>query len=565
MGIQFTDLSGLQQAALSDVVGLPQSDPVLSVKVWFEGMDEPIAAEGVDTGDGVVLRTTLPFLRLNSPISLAQSGVPGVEHSGLLTQVVLKAGDQNAVPRLQLEVAKAELVHTTSSGDDVVIDLRPIDDADQVVLDEVDAVLEVEKSDCERESTYVKMSQDEDRTFEKSEAQRSVGPVGEFSANAPRSEQAEQLSMQLDVSPQFVIEPAVEGEIPIPLVAQGVAHTPQGDSQTSAGQDHPTAGCSSSGADDAADIETMVTEDRAVGDDVRQRVPTTLQVAGAHVYDDDSPRAPAPHTLDAVLQQVESDEERVAGASEHAASDVYESYAMMEHAGVTSSPYAAPASSWSPDTSADDTFWEEATPPRRSGWLWVAALAVSVVAVASIVQTGLWQRVSGWIAAPEAPSSAVTISETAHDAPAVLASERSVGVSGVSRELAGSQQPMADDPGDVSEETDRAPSNVSIGIPTIRSTVEHTGSELAISVSSPSDDEGSVVHRATEKAASVAAEPTDSSPGDVSDSFDPASLIRVRGTVTTVDVPVTRGSGEAVSYMLADPAGIVVKTTQGAD
>ena len=107
MGIQFIDLSDGDERLLRRLVG-PMREENQSVKVWFEGMSQPVRAQAVRTGDGIRLRTVLPFLRLDSAVRVAfgegDSAVEA-EQFGVLHGVALEARAPHDVPRLQVDLS----------------------------------------------------------------------------------------------------------------------------------------------------------------------------------------------------------------------------------------------------------------------------------------------------------------------------------------------------------------------------------------------------------------------------------------------------------------------------
>ncbi len=105
MGVEFLDLRREDARTLRQVVGTPMTDS-LHVSVRFEGMPEPIRAEALSTSSGIYLRTSLPFLRLNSPVELHFKDGRRPPQQGWLEDVTLYADEQSPVPRLQVHVAQ---------------------------------------------------------------------------------------------------------------------------------------------------------------------------------------------------------------------------------------------------------------------------------------------------------------------------------------------------------------------------------------------------------------------------------------------------------------------------
>ena len=140
MGVEFLDLRREDARTLRQVVGTPMTDS-LHVSVRFEGMPEPIRAEALSTSSGIYLRTSLPFLRLNSPVELHFKDGRRPPQQGWLEDVTLYADEQSPVPRLQVHVAQRH-----EEGGAGVPSLELEDDVEVAAatpaVDEVPAVVE---------------------------------------------------------------------------------------------------------------------------------------------------------------------------------------------------------------------------------------------------------------------------------------------------------------------------------------------------------------------------------------------------------------------------------------
>ena len=106
-GIEFLDLGEADTDLLHKLVD-PGDDERQPVDVWFEGMKAPIRCQAVVAGEGVVLATRLPFMRLNSPVrvTFSQHG-PVMTHEGTLESVMLEPNNADGIPHLQVNVSMA--------------------------------------------------------------------------------------------------------------------------------------------------------------------------------------------------------------------------------------------------------------------------------------------------------------------------------------------------------------------------------------------------------------------------------------------------------------------------
>ena len=109
MGIEFLDLNASDLSALREVVAMQGADqPGQQVKVWMEALPQPIRAEAVQTGQGVLLRSELSFLKLASPVLVypADAGQQqsGESYSGVLEEVSLTMNAEGNAPVLLLHM-----------------------------------------------------------------------------------------------------------------------------------------------------------------------------------------------------------------------------------------------------------------------------------------------------------------------------------------------------------------------------------------------------------------------------------------------------------------------------
>jgi len=105
MGIEFLALSTFDAAVLRHVVG-EERDRCHPLRVWLEGLPQPIRAEGRFTPDGVELRTGLPFLRRRSDVEICFSADDPLPEIGELRGVGLDLDGE--IPQLLLRVALAD-------------------------------------------------------------------------------------------------------------------------------------------------------------------------------------------------------------------------------------------------------------------------------------------------------------------------------------------------------------------------------------------------------------------------------------------------------------------------
>jgi Tfp pilus assembly protein PilZ len=109
MGIEFLDLNEADLTALREVVATQVADqPGQPVKVWMEALPQPIRAEAVQTGHGVLLRSELSFLKLASPVLVypadADQQQSGESYSGVLEEVSLTMNSAGTAPVLLLHM-----------------------------------------------------------------------------------------------------------------------------------------------------------------------------------------------------------------------------------------------------------------------------------------------------------------------------------------------------------------------------------------------------------------------------------------------------------------------------
>lgn len=111
MGIEFLDLTGPDRHLLQRVGGgEPEPKPDApadqgqDVKVWLETLTHPIRARVVRTGQGVLMSSPLPFLRLLSSVVVYPVDGGQGSFSGILDAVSLRQGE-GTVPELQLHLS----------------------------------------------------------------------------------------------------------------------------------------------------------------------------------------------------------------------------------------------------------------------------------------------------------------------------------------------------------------------------------------------------------------------------------------------------------------------------
>ena len=103
MGIQFIDLSDQDYLQLRHTVAEGELTGQ-RLRVWFEGMHEPVAAQAHPTSEGFTLQTALPFLRLGSEIAFARGDEQGAPRRGELRAASLVVYPGDTVPRLTVQV-----------------------------------------------------------------------------------------------------------------------------------------------------------------------------------------------------------------------------------------------------------------------------------------------------------------------------------------------------------------------------------------------------------------------------------------------------------------------------
>ena len=94
MGIEFIDLSTDDSRVLRETVGQDEEDH--PIKVWFDGLRDAIGAKAVLTADGIRLKATLPFLRVDSSVRFAPADRVEEVHLGTLREVRLAEGANRA-------------------------------------------------------------------------------------------------------------------------------------------------------------------------------------------------------------------------------------------------------------------------------------------------------------------------------------------------------------------------------------------------------------------------------------------------------------------------------------
>ena len=89
MAVEFIDLSETQRQILHEQVEL-RSDGH-AVKLWFEGLAQPIVARAALVNGSIKLRTALPFLRVEAPVSFAAANQPDEMYEGKLHGISMQA------------------------------------------------------------------------------------------------------------------------------------------------------------------------------------------------------------------------------------------------------------------------------------------------------------------------------------------------------------------------------------------------------------------------------------------------------------------------------------------
>jgi len=141
MGIEFVDLSTNDEAKLSHLVNA-RIRKHNSVKVWFEGMKTPVLAEAESIPDGIRLYTSLPFLRLNSPVGFKfyydRFGKPV---RGNVKRVTLNSSSTDPVPRLLIDLDPDQVVDLSGllAGQSEPEDVVARESDTQMLFENVDA------------------------------------------------------------------------------------------------------------------------------------------------------------------------------------------------------------------------------------------------------------------------------------------------------------------------------------------------------------------------------------------------------------------------------------------
>lgn len=102
MGIEFVDLSGSHVEMLTQLLEVGPHE-IAQLRIWFEGMAQPIRAEALPSVHGLQLRTALPFLRAGSTVRFAVEGEEQ-PRDAVLGRTSLYAHPADPVPRLQVEL-----------------------------------------------------------------------------------------------------------------------------------------------------------------------------------------------------------------------------------------------------------------------------------------------------------------------------------------------------------------------------------------------------------------------------------------------------------------------------
>jgi hypothetical protein len=104
IGIAFVDLSAPDRALLDGIVA-GEDRPAELVSVRFDGVAQPLQSRAVLTDDGIELRTTLPFLRIDSAVEVtfgAGGGRP--VRRGVLRDVRVERNPRDGAPYLAVSV-----------------------------------------------------------------------------------------------------------------------------------------------------------------------------------------------------------------------------------------------------------------------------------------------------------------------------------------------------------------------------------------------------------------------------------------------------------------------------
>ncbi|MCA9669112.1 MAG: PilZ domain-containing protein [Myxococcales bacterium] len=356
-GIEFIELSTLDRQLLRDAVGshdaIDGEQPVAlsreggadpaqqrSVTVWFEGMAVPVRAQAHMTEHGLRLRTALPFLRRDSSVGFVMSEEQD-PRPGVLRCVKLEAN--SAIPELDIEVVLADEPHVVEPRA-----LRAISSAESPAADG-----EIAAAEAHLHAELEAALRDEDEGI----------TLAELRGDVP-------------------LEPSVEidlDELEAPYIdSDGFVHA-RADVDDDGYEDDDGYGDDDGYADDGYEDE-----DDALEDDADER-PEEDELALRDEHPTDPVGAPPSHVLEAARRDDEPSavlREIIATPEGPVRASVFDSEAAAETL-ITKNEDKA------------DGFWAEAERRRRRFWLWLAALAMSGIAVASLVKTRFWDNVSG--------------------------------------------------------------------------------------------------------------------------------------------------------------------------
>jgi hypothetical protein len=101
MGIEFVDLTEPDRSILGEILE-EQVVQHEDVKVWFESLTYPIRAKAARSGQSLLLRSALRFLRLSSPVVVydAAAEKQTESYSGVLQSVTLRHDYSTSIPEL---------------------------------------------------------------------------------------------------------------------------------------------------------------------------------------------------------------------------------------------------------------------------------------------------------------------------------------------------------------------------------------------------------------------------------------------------------------------------------
>jgi PilZ domain len=107
LGIEFTALASPDDDLLSRLIGVnEETGGSRLVQVQFEGMKEPLQKRVFLNSNGIRLTTSLPFLRVRSPVDVTfLSGRTRLKTRGAVREVQFQHLDADGIPRLAVDVS----------------------------------------------------------------------------------------------------------------------------------------------------------------------------------------------------------------------------------------------------------------------------------------------------------------------------------------------------------------------------------------------------------------------------------------------------------------------------